>query len=164
MVYALALSKWVLSDGNEPNQNMNALSSSYSLPLSRLLAAPGIGGVLAGLVGAMVVGVLTGSSQPLWAAVLASATLVAVVMGTFWFVWLGSRMQCTLAIVVVAGSIVRGVVLLAAGAVVHYALGPDPLAYWLGLVCGWVGVKMGELWVVSRALAGVRVSGTGRVA
>lgn len=120
--------------------------------------------MLAGLIGAMLVGALIGSSQPLEAALLASATLAVVVMGTFWFVWLGSRMECTLAIVVVAGSIVRGVVLLAAGAVVHYALGPDPLAYWLGLVFGWVGVKMGEMWVVSRALVGVRHSGTERVA
>jgi hypothetical protein len=120
------------------------------LPVLRLAAwSAGAGWLAACGVGAVVgIALGAGPAEAIKAGVLAAAiTMLGVAAGMMLVLRLGPS-GSRVGFAILAGSLTRGLVLVAAGILVQYTLSPLPLALWVGLCAGWIAAKSAELRIV----------------
>ncbi len=106
--------------------------------------------VASGLVALALGSLSAGSGSDTWrTAALAGATsAIAAAMGAS-FVRLGAGAGAAPSgVLVLCGSLLRGVSLVAVGLAVQYALGPAPVVFWSALLGGWLAAKAVEIRVV----------------
>lgn len=124
------------------------------LPVIRLAAWSAGAGWAASCLAGVAVGLGTGvgATEALKAGLLAAAvTTLGVAAGVAVLVRLGPT-GSRAGFAVLAGSMVRGAVIVVAGMAAQYTLGPSALALWVGLSAGWIAAKAAELRVALPAM------------
>ncbi len=92
------------------------------------------------------------AAEAVKAGILAAAiTTVGVAVGLLLLLRIGPA-GSSVGFAVLAGSMIRGAVIVVGGIAAQYTLGPSPLALWIGLAAGWVAAKAAELRVALPAM------------